>query len=367
MKQPAMNEYRSLMNSVDLPESVRENVMREATAPDARQPQPQPARHTAPRRHPVVRGLAAGTCAVALVTGLAFASGLVQLPNNTPTHNGASVVPSTGNFFTLAAYAAEQEGSNGQSATLALRNFGLGGGWGTGDLDVETGEVHSDGDNPACIGDDGQAFAQVRYLLDLTCIGNNIQSVTYSIGGERVHFTRENWVHGPFSDEPVDFEQQDSFTIAYDQQEDDKAEIQRNLVAYFPLNERGNEINALLIENGEKRQRIHENMGAKDGESTRIDPNEHPELLSDEKAQALNDELGRIIRRGFAELLAQAPLTLTATFADGTTQTKSYLIAPVPEFDERYDAYFKELSKPWYEQNPEKAEPILYTITEITE
>lgn len=365
MKQPAMNEYRSLMNSVDLPESVRENVMRAALAPDAQRAQPQPARRTSPR-HPVVRGLAAGTCAVVLVAGLAFASGLVQLPN-APTHNGASVVPATGNFFTLAAYAAEQEGSNGQSATLALRNFGLGGGWSTGGLDVETGESHSDGDDPACIGDDGQAFAQVHYLLDLTCIGNNIQSVTYSIGGERVHFTRENWIYGPFSDEPMDFEQQDSFTIAYDQQEADKAEIQRNLVAYFPLNERGNEINALLSDNAEERWRIHESMGAKDGESVRIDPNEHPELMSNEEEKALRDELGRIVHRGFAELLAQAPLTLTATFTDGTTQTKSYLIAPVPEFDERYEAYIEERLKPWYEQNPEKAEPILYTITEITE
>lgn len=376
MKQTTLETYRSLMSGVELPDRVRENVAAEvaqahenqeaAGTPDVRTPT---FRANAKRR-PLVRGIAAAACVATLALGLAFGSGIAHLPS-TPPSNGAdtAALPASGNSFALAAYAAELSVSDGQSVTLELRDFGYLGGWGCGDLDLETGEVHSDSDAPGCVGDDGQRFAQVRYLLDLSCTGTNIKSITYSIGGERVHFTSENWAYGSNSDEPVDFEQQDSFVIDYDDQEADKTDTQRNLAAYFPVNERGCKIQSALEEDHDKVLAILKNTPSEDGASVRIAREDHPELLSDAELQALNDELGDIILCGYADLLAQAPLTLTATFQDGSTQTKSYLITPVADFKERLNAYREKSSKPmsFLENLFAPAEkPALYTITETT-
>ena len=377
MERTPLNRCRSLMSSVDLPDHVRKRIMDEAACaqkralPDQREaliaPRPFAPAQTgadrlATRRHRRARGLAAA-CAAAIVLGAAFASGSAPLPDALSqlgifSEPGAS--PSTGsahdNHFVLSAYAAERNGGDESSATLELHDFGLTGGWGCGDYDGETGEAHSDGDDPACVGDDGQRFAQVRNPLDLTCTGTNIESVTYTVDGERVHFTSENRTYGPFDNSPVDFEQTDSFTVTYDEQNADKKELRRELVAYFPLNERGSEIQTTLEAYWEQQQRIHEGADYDKGK-----------LLSDDEVRALSDELEGIVMQGYAELLADAPLTLTATFTDGTTQTKTYVIAPVEDFEEQWDAYREERSKSSIERLFSSAEPTLYTITEITE
>ena len=144
--------------------------------------------------------------------------------------------------------------------------------------------------------------------------------------------------------------------MAYDEQSADKKELRRELVAYFPLNERGSEIQTTLEAHWEQQQRIHEGADY-----------DKDKLLSDDKAQALNDELESIVMQGYAELLADAPLTLTATFTDGTTQTKTYVIAPVDDFEEQWTVYREERSKSSIERLFSLAEPTLYTITEITE
>ena len=365
MKQTNMNDYRSLMGGVELPEQIRENVMRAVEQTDEGQrteaAKTSPHARTAKRSHPLVRGVAVAACAVVLAVGLAFAGNAVPWPSALPADSTIKAsLPTSGNFFTLAAYAAEQgEGKLEQSATLEFKNFGIGGGWSWGSYDVETGLSHEDGDSPNSVGDDGTCYAQVGYFLDLTCVGNNIRSVTYSIDGEGVHFTSENRTYGPNDRRPVDFKEQDSFTIAYGEQAADKAKIQRKLVAYFPLEGRAIEIWAVLKKDYEKQKEVHDSL-APDGGSAHISRSEHPELLSDIELKTLNDELGQIILRRYGEILSESPLTLTVTYDDGSTETKSYLIAPVEDFEQRYADFCAESYK-----NPRALWPTLYTITEI--
>ncbi len=369
MKRTNMNDYLSLMNGVELPDRVRESVLHAAlqaqeTPPTkAGSPESQP-QAVAKQRHLLARSLAAASCVLVFVAGIAFASGIAPWPGASPA--GSTIVatlPASGNFFTLAAYAAEQgEGELEQSATLEFKNFGTAGGWSCGSFDVETGLSHNDGDSAASVGDDGQVFARVGFALDLTCIGNNIQSITYSIDGERVHFTSENRTYGPFDDTPVDFQQQDNFTIAYDDQATDKQKMRRQLVAYFPVNERGCEIQTTLAEDSEKQQSIHEKANVPDGESVRIERDEHPELLSNHELKALQDELEKIILHRYAEMLSQSPLTMTVTFDDGSTETKSYTIAPVEDFEQRFAEYKDAASGP--NLLGIIAPPTLYTLTE---
>lgn len=368
MKRTNLDDYRSLMDNVELPKHVKDSVAH-AVAQASETPQDKaasrdfPAQPETGHRRPWARVALVGACATVIAAALLFAGGAIPLPGQMPAGNTANVsLSKTGNFFTLAAYAAEQGGEEPeQSATLEFKNFGALGGWGCGTYDVETGLSHEEGDSPSSVGHDGTYYAQVRYALDLTCTGNNIKSVTYAIDGERVHFTSENRAYGPFGDENVNFEQQDSFTIAYDDQASDKAKMQRNLVAYFPVNERACEIQEILDEDAAKQQAIYEQL-ARDGESLRIPRNEHPELLSDEAHKELMNELGRIILRGYGDLLSRSPFTLTVTYDDGSTETKAYRIAPVEDFDQRLATFQAETTV-----NPTASWPTLYTITELDE
>ena len=75
-------------------------------------------------------------------------------------------------------------------------------------------------------------------------------------------------------------------------------------------------------------------------------------------------------------------MKLTATFADGSMQTKTYRIAPVPDFYERYEAYsdaraaFQSIEPPSSDASQQEIDdylgkmpqmPKLYTIEEVDE
>lgn len=68
-----------------------------------------------------------------------------------------------------------------------------------------------------------------------------------------------------------------------------------------------------------------------------------------------------------SQALSQSQLKVTATFADGSTQSKSYAIAPIDDFEEAYRAYLDEERALQKEQGTTEGleEPKLYTITEI--
>ena len=143
----------------------------------------------------------------------------------------------------------------------------------------------------------------------MRCVGNNIESVTYEIEGERSYFE--------IIDNTVTAEQHDngkhvfnytkSVTFDYDHQE--SIDDQRIVEIYigFPLPEEGKEAYELAL------------AGKNSLEASR--------------------QLNTAIEKGAAREISTSRLKLTATFADGSMQTKTYRIAPVPDFDERYEAY----------------------------
>ena len=93
-------------------------------------------------------------------------------------------------------------------------------------------------------------------------------------------------------------------------------------------------------------------------------------------------QLNTAIEKGAAREISTSRLKLTATFADGSMQTKTYRIAPVPDFDERYEAYsdaraaFQSIEPPSRGASQQEIDdylgkmpqmPKLYTITELNE
>lgn len=70
-----------------------------------------------------------------------------------------------------------------------------------------------------------------------------------------------------------------------------------------------------------------------------------------------------------SQALSQPQLKLIATFTDGSTQTKTYIIAPIDGFEETYRAYLDAQYAFQKEHGTTEGfeEPKLYTITEVVE
>ena len=195
-------------------------------------------------------------------------------------------------------------------------------------------------------------WAGYKYHFPVRCVGNNIESVTYEIEGERSYFE--------IIDNTVTAEQHDngkhvfnytkSVTFDYDHQE--SIDDQRIVEIYigFPLPEEGKEAYELAL------------AGKNSLEASR--------------------QLNTAIEKGAAREISTSRLKLTATFADGSMQTKTYRIAPVPDFYERYEAYsdaraaFQSIEPPSSDASQQEIDdylgkmpqmPKLYNITELNE
>lgn len=157
-------------------------------------------------------------------------------------------------------------------------------------------------------------WAGYKYHFLVYCTGNNIESLTYEIEGERSYFeiidetvTAEQHANGKHT-----YHYPKSVTFDYDHQESVDDERIVELYIGFPLSDSGLEA--------------------------------HRRLWSEGHSREAERQLDAAVEEGAARELTGSTLTLTATFADGSSQTKAYAIA-VPDFDD----------------------PTAYTITEIVE
>lgn len=334
----ANNTYRSLMNRIEMPNRVHDRIVNktkqlrseeaqtaqlESIAEPARssqhlgeiaaRPCPEqrrssfPSAHSSLPRHRLIRTVAVGACTLALAGGIAFAAatggggGL-----ETDTVQAAST-PS--NSFVLTAYADENpEGTPGKTVQFSLEDFGFESAWKVWNTDPEIGP--NDVDSAAS---DGQRYLSVAFRFNLGCVGTNVASLTYTIEGDRVLFyTRTN---SPGSKGEVDSveERGTSFTVTYDEQRSDPTVTWRALRASFPL----------------------------EGELANLYDAVTSSFYSGtaDRGKEANDRLGSLSLRSYADAVAQSRLTITATFTDGTTQTKTYVIAPVDNLEETMEAY----------------------------
>ena len=330
-----MNEYRSLMENVNLPVYVHD-----AVASEARRIRSGTAmRPIAPRRVRPVLGVAtAAACALALAAGIGIAGSILGL-NGAPasTDAPALVEPQTGNFFALAAYAAENpEEEPGKAVAVSLGRFSPGSSAGT--INLLTGEEYID---------NRRVYA---FVFDVTCTGENIQSITYEIIGNDVYFEwydeeeflRAHGVYGnddPAVENGYSVNSENTFTVEYDNQDLRESRINCRLLVPFSMQEKAQTLLKQLV-----RSEGDEFMSIL------------PSALAAEAADA-------------SQALSQSQLNVTATFADGSTQSKSYAIAPIDGFEEAYRAYLDAENTLQKKQGTTEGleEPKLYTITEMVE
>lgn len=318
-----MNEYRSLMENVDLPVHVHDAVAREARHIR----RGAATRPVTPRRtRPVLRAIAAGACVLVLATGIGVAGSILSL-NGAPASPDAPalVEPHTGNFFALAAYAAENpEKEPGKAVAVSLGRFSPGSS--AGQINLLTGEEYVD---------DRWVYA---FIFDVTCTGENIQSITYEITGNDAYFEwydEEEFLRTHSVDGNHDPAR--TFTVQYDSQDLHESRIHCRLLVPFTMQEEAQTLlKQLMHSEGDEFMSIM------------------PSAFAAEAADA-------------SQALSQSQLKVTATFADGSTQSKSYAIAPIDDFEEAYRAYLDEERALQKEQGTTEGleEPKLYTITEI--
>lgn len=198
-------------------------------------------------------------------------------------------------------------------------------------------------------------WAGYKYGFNLTCTGQNIESITYELEGDRTYFetidTQES-MSSPSDDEEDHhvFDYMKSLTLDYNSQKTDPDIMIVSIYIGFPLTE----------------------------EATRT---MHAMYLEDipEEREKLDKQLNTAIELGAAHKISTSRLKLTTTFTDGTTQTKTYIITPVEDFEQRYSDYWnasqtytvmfeKEQRNDAFDPStlPEPPSyPELYTITEI--
>ena len=88
-------------------------------------------------------------------------------------------------------------------------------------------------------------------------------------------------------------------------------------------------------------------------------------------ALPIYENLNALLIRKYADMIAQARLKVTATYDDGTTETKTYVITPVDNLEETLRAYGEALRAQAAEEeaNPGPTEPIarpqLFRFTQI--
>ena len=349
MNKRTIDEFRMQAKSVRLPDDVRKSVL--DVARGGQGSELGITSTTRSHRHfehkMVSRALAVAACVVVTLVVTAF-SGISGLPWSIGG-SGAAGSGATGNSFELKAYA---EGiPQGGETLLALDDFN-GGSFG------------------GCGGGDG--MWEESHDFNLTCTGDNITSVSYALEGPHVI---EPDVSGTnpgilFQNERNDQEgpgivsySSTSFSVSYDSQSTSEQGFQRHLVIRFA--------------EPDEMKAIEDQL---DTLTARPDPG--GAAADDVRQQeSLWSQLEYLSEKQCAQVLSETTLVMTVTFDDGTTQTRSYVIAPVDDFDEKYSEYSSQLIdlEVAADESPDDAtaknqlqeffakRPLLYSIAEVSD
>lgn len=320
MTQNLMDDYVRTMKSVGsddasltrIQRAVARERARSASAPAASGRTDMSARTASASAPAPCRGLR--IAAVAACTALLALGGAFALPRL--MGRGAPVTPVAGmQGFVLAAYADGSAVEDGENTVMTSTDiFKNSGGWSEGDNDVY----------------------ETAYTIDPSILGNDVVSVEYRSTNENVVLEGMRDRRKVLPGESAGTEYLSSITVG-----GPNATLpdlyQLDLRVSVPATDTIKEADEAYNELG--------NAGIYDEE--------------------LSDRLGLEVQRACAEELASGTLEITATFADGSTQTHVYRIVPVENFEELWwkdNAAFKA----FLDDQSIDYEPVqLYTLQQI--
>ena len=319
MNKQTFDRFRERARGVRLPDNVRDNVLSEMSAEKNHAPQ----RRSVTRRAVVGVGLGAvGTAAALLVASI------VTRPSE------GDLAKATGNcWFALRAYAEGVEQDDG-SLLAADDCFG---------------DIYSWSE-----GDDG--LSDVSTSFDVSCMGEGVDSITYELAstGATVGDVRFEW----FALDRDNIEVGDAVggsTSAF------------TVDCTVPLERVGYNVAMRLQAEGALREAL----------DALYDAAPSDQGAANEQIWRALDLVGACAAEEFAQRMAGVELTLSASLADGSAQTRRYRFDPVEDARERYAAYLGQITDLEIQREVEGTDtsaqvqelmdnpPSLYLVTEL--
>lgn len=332
----AMSDLRGCTHDVHLSNSVKEAVMSEARSRyDASSQEGAPSQlfdaTTAPRslsRRTFVRVGTAAAAVGAVFLGLSIIG--QPASQDRPAGQNQPTAPLNSNSFVLTAYAdAIQEGD---AALLATDDFAiLGGGW-------------SEGDN---------GLFQTGHAFNLSCTGNGIRSVVYSLEGDLARVGREFPASDTSTGVPTAcvFFEPDAVIL---DDSDNQGGIHRGSATSFEAEPASNFAGSAGSSPDSAGAQVCTQAGLivrliapSDLSAALKDVTEKGNVLSNDYSNIDNyrayleagDHVTQTAEALYAEAVAQTTLVVEATFEDGSTQTQRYHLAPIDDLAAVYGAY----------------------------
>lgn len=297
-------------------------------------------------RHPPLPGIVR-----AAPTSLKIATSLPsKTAGSTPGLVSSAALPS-GNFFTLTAYADEASQPAAAGTTIELDASGIRsvGGFGKPWVDLETGETASRAE-----------WFMAKSGINAAIVGNNVESISYSVEGG----SGDAYLEALFADDPTNMPTHSTSFVFPCEDVAIRDDASSSL----------SEANVILS--------ICAKMSYPAESLSLVDAMTAGNLTFDEEF-SLGHQCNTYMDMAAAQAIADCTLTLTATFTDGSTQTKTYDIGLVADYEQRIADYWNAVEESGHdyelalhndeepsdeaiakaENHPE--EPALYALTEI--
>lgn len=200
----------------------------------------------------------------------------------------------------------------------------------------------------------GDVTASRSYNLSLTCSGTNVTSMTYRLESADASFY--NWQLTDAARDPspaigsamADVNQSSSFTVDYDNQDMNSAEgVHHEILFDYTLDDK-------MMPAWDELHAVDSQMPYTVGQ------------LSDAELAPLNDASNKLevaLAKHDIDILSQAKLVLTATYADGTTSSKTYRFVPIQDFEQIYSSYLAQRVSSSGSTQPK--DPQLYMLEEL--
>lgn len=348
-----VNEYKSMMDHAKPPAHLNERTlkrieaMRVGSGAERMPKQSFPAK----KHRPAVTAakLLTGALAAVLVAGAVIVIPSLMLCPNCDLADTDSQTSSFADLFGLALYA--DAGEVGRTVDIAADGSGI--------------TPHgSEGAFP---------ITALLYMMNLTCVGESIETITYAVDGESVSFetvTMKMLQDGTLA--PDTYTYSKSFTVDYDEQQPEdfwyriKVDLRTpelrtvedhmfELLDIFSSTKDPDKAEALKNEIDELRSRRDEIIHSQEN-----DVSDDLETLKaqsdieyyDAECNALN-------------IVGEATFSITAAFTDGSTTAKHYRIAPVENYEQVLVDRMAANREPGRVDDDPRLTASLFTITEI--
>lgn len=310
------------------PKRLQEDVIRRAAISEREaysRPLPTPRSKPKPRH-----ALAACAACLVLLAGFGIVGALTVGSDADDPADGGSAYS-----FTLAAYADEKQDANALDPTaLSVDDFFLtaaGAGYHRNENNVE---------DTTCLDVDR------TYDLNLTCIGDGIRNISYSIASPDIYFSNWRSTEGPDIDmksEHITEDRTEGVEFSVDNPEGGSVSTRSILVLRYTT----------------------------DSEESVDAYTELQQLSRSETNTTLLRKEEIALMKEDAEHFSQTLFTVKASFEDGSTQTKCYRIALVDDFEQKYNYYLDHLKeiygKPEVQNGTEKPQrPCYFKMEEVS-